>query len=94
MNTLTNAKADLKPADFSLLAAFIDEYYEGNLLTLIKWVDRTIYMLHYLPEGDSFSEIQRQNTCFALFNLKECLMEVYFKQNEWYYAPFETRESE
>lgn len=67
-------KEDLQP-----IIDHIERFYDGNLLSLTEWFDMVIYMLHFLPEGSEFSQLQKQNVCGALFGMKECLMEVYFK---------------
>ncbi len=41
---------------------YVNEYHDGNLLSLSNWLDRAIYMFHYLSEY-AFTEFERQNTC-------------------------------
>jgi len=71
-----------KKKDLAPLAELVNEVYSGNLLSLIKWLDRAVYMFHYLPEEENFSAIEKQNTMYALHCLKERLMEAYFRQKK------------
>jgi hypothetical protein len=68
--------------DLQPIIELLEKYYDGNILLLSKWLDRAIYMFHYLPCDEEFTAIQRQNTCEALMGIKECLMDAYFRQNE------------
>lgn len=85
MKQIAQAKPVLKEIDLSPIKKYINEYHEGNLLSLTNWLDRAIYMFHYLPE-DGFTSLERQNTCHILMQLKETLMEVHYKQNGWQYT--------
>lgn len=77
-------KAELRDIDLSPIITYVNEYHEGNLLSLTNWLDQAIYMFHYLPE-DAFTSLERQNTCHILMQLKETLMEVYYEQSDWEY---------
>jgi len=85
MKRKNQTKIELYEIDLSPIIRYVNEYHEGNLLSLSNWFDQAIYMFHYLPE-DAFTRIERQNTCHILRQLKETLMEVYFKQNSWQYT--------
>ncbi|MER3376332.1 MAG: hypothetical protein RIM83_16955 [Allomuricauda sp.] len=70
----------LKPNDLLPLLSYFEECHEGDLLSFTQWLDKAIYMFHYLPT-DTFSEVERQNVCHVLMELKEAVMEVYRNQN-------------
>ena len=65
----------IKKEDLSPLASYVNEFFDGDLLSLMHSLDRAIYMFHYLPEEENFSAREKQNVCFALMGLKESLME-------------------
>ena len=67
----------VKKKDLDPIASYVNEIHERNLLSLTTYLDRAIYMLHYIPQNETFSELERQNTCYALMGLKERLMEVH-----------------
>ncbi|GAB4516744.1 MAG: hypothetical protein Tsb004_26620 [Allomuricauda sp.] len=58
------------------LLSYFDECHEGDLLSFTQWLDKAIYMFHYLP-ADSFSETERQNVCHVLMELKEAVMDIH-----------------
>lgn len=62
------------------LLSYFEECHEGDLLSFTQWLDKAIYMLHYLPT-DSFSETERQNVCHVLMELKEAVLEIYRSQS-------------
>lgn len=68
----------MNPNEINLLPllSYFEECHEGDLLSFTQWLDKAIYMFHYLPI-DSFSEIERQNVCHVLMGLKEAVMEIY-----------------
>jgi len=78
-----------KKKDLGPVARYVNEIHEGNLLWLTMNLDRAIYMLHYIPQDDSFSAHQRQNVCFALLGLRESLMEVFFNQHNVEYSQWQ-----
>lgn len=80
MEDKNQTKIELEEIDLSPFLDYLDEYHEGNLLSLSNWLDRAIYMFHYLPE-DAFTNLERQNTCHILMQLKETFMEVYYNQS-------------
>ena len=88
MDQMVKPKSKLKQEDLQPIIDLLNKYYDGNLLLLTKWLDRSIYVLHFFSEDDSLTELQRQNICFALMGLKECLMEIHFKENDWEYVQF------
>lgn len=85
MKGKNQTKIDIEEIDLSPFLDYLDEYHEGNLLSLSNWLDRAIYMFHYLPE-DVFTALDRQNTCHILMELKEALMEIYYKENGWQHS--------
>lgn len=85
MKSCAFTKMESKNIDLSPMIKYINEHHDGNLLSLSNWLDRAIYMFHYLPE-DAFTNLERQNTCHILMQLKETLMEVHYKQNGWVYT--------
>ena len=79
MNPKHQSKPEVAELDLSPLEAYINEVHEGNLLSFTNWLDRAIYMFHYLPE-DAFTALERQNTCHILMQLKETLIKVHNQQ--------------
>lgn len=57
------------------LLSYFEECHEGDLLSFTQWLDKAVYMFHYLPT-DSFSETERQNVCHVLMELKEAVKKV------------------
>lgn len=80
MEGKNQTKKELVAIDLSPFLDYLDEYHDGNLLSLSNWFDRAIYMFHYLPE-DTFTSLERQNACHILMQLKETFMEVYYNQS-------------
>ena len=70
----------MNPKEINLhpLLSYFEECHEGDLLSFTQWLDKAIYMFHYLPT-DTFSETERQNVCHVLMELKEAVMEIYLK---------------
>lgn len=58
------------------LLYYFQECHEGDLLSLTQWLDKSIYMFHYLP-ADTFSETERQNVCHVLMELKEAVLKIH-----------------
>jgi hypothetical protein len=79
----------LKIEDLQPIIAHIDKYYEGNILILTEWLDRAIYMFHYIPDEGEFTAMQKRNVCGVILGIKESLNEAHFKLNEWDYEEFE-----
>ena len=75
----------IQSGELEPLAELINEAHESNLLSLTKWLDRAIYLFHYLPAEQNFSQTERCNAVYALHRLKEHLMEAYFLQNGWHF---------
>ena len=71
---------ELKIFDLSPILEYLNNYHEGDLISVSEWLNQTIYMFHYLPT-DTFSELERQNACHVLMGLKKAVMEVYGNQN-------------
>ncbi|MFC4220225.1 hypothetical protein [Flagellimonas marina] len=70
----------LKVIDLHPLLSYFEECHEGDLLSITQWLDKAIYMFHYLPT-DSFSETERQNVCHVLMELKEAVLKIHVEQN-------------
>lgn len=70
----------MNPNEINLLPllSYFEECHEGDLLSFMNWLDKAIYMFHYLPT-DSFSETERQNVCHVLIELKEAVLKIYFE---------------
>ncbi|WP_420322560.1 hypothetical protein [Flagellimonas sp.] len=71
----------LKVTDLHPLLSYIEECHEGDLLSFTQSLDKTIFMLHFLP-WETFSDIERQNCCHVLMELKEAVMEIYNDHNK------------
>ncbi len=67
---------ELKVSDLSPILDYLNNYHEGDLLSLSRWLNQAIYMFHYLP-SDAFSELERQNASHILMEFKEVIMEIY-----------------
>lgn len=89
MNKVNETKKCLNQGDLYPIIEQIDKYYEGNVLMLTEWLDRAIYMLHFIPCNGEFTELQRQNVCGVLLGVKESLMEAYFVNQGLGYEKFE-----
>ena len=61
--------------DFAKLAEFINDMYDGDICTFSYYLDKAVYMLHYVEE-DNFERIELLDTCFALNKAKECLRQA------------------
>lgn len=61
------------------LLSYFDNCHEGDFLSFTQWLDKAIYMLHYLP-SDTFSEVERQNVCHVLMELKEAVLKIHLEQ--------------
>ncbi|WP_420399627.1 hypothetical protein [Flagellimonas sp.] len=68
---MSSQKLDLSP-----LLAYLVDCHEGDLLSLIQSLSKTIFMLHFVPM-DTFSDLERQNVCHVLMELKEAVTKVY-----------------
>ncbi|WP_394971902.1 hypothetical protein [uncultured Croceitalea sp.] len=82
MKSKNQTKMELRAIDLLPIVEYVDEYHEGNLLSLSNWLDSAIYMFHYLPE-DVFTAHERQDICHILRQLKEVFVEIYSNQNNW-----------
>lgn len=81
MEGKNQTKIELDEIDLSPFLDYLDEYHEGNFLSLTNWLGRAIYMFHYLPE-DTFTSLERQNTCYVLMELKDAVMEIYLNRRK------------
>ncbi|MEO2051919.1 MAG: hypothetical protein ABGX00_09120 [Allomuricauda sp.] len=70
---------ELESNDLQPLLSYFEECHEGNLLSFTQWLDKAIYMFHYLPT-DSISETERQNVCHVLMELKEAVLKIHIGQ--------------
>tara|TARA_R110002049_G_scaffold273751_4_gene451588 strand:+ start:420 stop:677 length:258 start_codon:yes stop_codon:yes gene_type:complete len=61
------------------IVELVNKYFGGNLYQLLKFLDKVIYMFHYIPESDLFSQREKQSICFALMELKEGFLEAFFE---------------
>ena len=68
---------ELKVSDLSPILDYLNNYHEGDLLSLSEWLSQAVYMFHYLP-ADTFSELERQNISHVLMGFKEVTMEIYY----------------
>ncbi|MCL6273380.1 hypothetical protein M3P19_05125 [Muricauda sp. 2012CJ35-5] len=68
---MSSQKLDLSP-----LLTYLVDCHEGDLLSLIQSLSKTIFMLHFVPM-DTFSDLERQNVCHVLMELKEAVTQVY-----------------
>ena len=69
---------ELKASDLSPIIEYLNDYHEGDLLSLSEWLNQSIYMFHYLPI-DAFSELERQDASHILMGLREAVIEVYIQ---------------
>ena len=67
---------ELKASDLSPIIEYLNDYHEGDLLSLSEWLNQAIYMFHYLP-ADTFSELERQNVSHVLVGLKEVVIKIH-----------------
>ena len=72
----------MNPDEINLLPllSYFNECHEGDLLSFMHWLDKAVYMFHYLPT-DTFSEMERQNVCHVLMELKEAVLKIHVEQN-------------
>lgn len=68
---------ELKASDLSPILEYLNDYHEGDLISLSKWLSQAIYMFHYLPT-DTFSDFERQNVSHMMMGLREAIMEIYY----------------
>ena len=89
MNATKTAKKHLDLEDLQPIIDHLEKYYDGNVLIMTEWLDRAIYMLHFLPCDGEITELQRQNVCGALLGVKESLVEAYFVNQGLGYEKFD-----
>ena len=61
------------------VATFLNDDCEGDLQRVSRHLSHCLYLLHHLPE-DSVSKVALQNTCWFLWQLKEALVECWYRQ--------------
>ncbi|NJB69896.1 hypothetical protein GGR42_000358 [Saonia flava] len=81
MEGKNQTKIDLEEIDLSPFLDYLNECHEGNLLSLANWLNKAIYMFHYLPE-DAFTALERQNYCQIFMELKFAALESYDDQKK------------
>ena len=59
-------------AKLAALNEFIVTQYEGQFEVLVRQLQETIYMLHYL-DPELFDEVKRTEKVFILYCIAECL---------------------
>ncbi|MBA4744003.1 MAG: hypothetical protein H2058_01985 [Muricauda sp.] len=69
----------LKTKDLHPLLSYFEDCHEGDLLSFTQWLDKAIFMFHYLP-ADAFSELERQNVCHVLMELKKTVIAIHLGQ--------------
>jgi len=65
------------------LLSYFEECYDGNLLSFAQWLDKAIYMFHYLPT-DTFTDLERQNISHIFMEFKRVIMEIHSDNNQYY----------
>lgn len=88
MDKANRTEIELKLEDLTPIIEQIDKYYEGNVLIVTEWLDRAIFMLHFLPDDDEFSQLQKRNVCGVILGIKESLMQSYFENQSLEYEKF------
>lgn len=88
MDKSSRTKIKLKQEDLQPILEQIDKYYEGNVLVVTEWLDRAIFMLHFIPDDDEFSQLQKRNVCGVILGIKESLMQAYFENQGLEYEQF------
>ena len=66
--------------DLAPVAEYVNEVYGGNLLSLTQWLDRAVYMFHFISEDENFSNQDKHGVVDSLMALKERLLEVHYRQ--------------
>ena len=79
MDKAKRTKIELKQEDLKPIIEQIDKYYGGNVLVVTEWLDCAIFMLHFIPDDDKFSQLQKRNVCGVILGIKESLMQSYFE---------------
>ena len=64
-----------EPDALGALASLVEERYGGSLLPLVKTLDQVVFMLHFVPSGEPFEDIEKQRICSTLHEVKERLLE-------------------
>ncbi|MCR9173991.1 MAG: hypothetical protein NXI10_15920 [bacterium] len=88
MSKSNGTKIELKEEDLKPILEQINKYYDGNVLVVTEWLDRAIFMLHFIPDDDEFSQLQKQNVCGVILGIKESLMQAYFQNQALEYEKF------
>lgn len=69
-------KLELKALYLAPFLKYLNDHHGGDINALCEWLNKTIYLLHYIPEG-SLNEHERQNACYVLMQLKKTFMEIH-----------------
>lgn len=72
---------ELNTNDLTPILSYIQECHEGDLLSFTQSLDKTVFMFHFIPM-DTFSDLERQNCCHILMELKEAVMEIYINNEK------------
>jgi hypothetical protein len=88
MDKPNETEKQLKLDDLQPIIDHIEKYYEGNVLIVSEWLDRAIYMFHFIPDDGEFTAMQKRNVCCVILGIKESLVESHFKLNELDYEEF------
>jgi len=70
----------LSGTDFIPLANYVNDVFDGHLIKVIHYLNRTIFLFHFLPENQEIPELERQNIVTVLSKIKDSMMETYFKR--------------
>ena len=79
MARLDKIVLNTKNEDLSSICDLVNNHFDGNLYQLSKFLDKSIYMFHYIPEGE-FTELEIQRASFVLMSLKESILESFIEQ--------------
>lgn len=80
MARLDRMVVETKNDELLLITVMINKCFDGNMYQLSKFLDKSVYWMHHIPESDLFSQRERQDICFALMELKEGFLEAFFEQ--------------
>ena len=80
MNPEKLPKIKTEAKDLVPVAEYVNEVYDGNLLSLTQWLDRAVYMFHFISEDENFSSQDKRGVVDSLMVLKERLIEAHYRQ--------------
>ena len=76
-----------KHPNLSPLSEWVNETYNGHIPALTLWLDRAIYLLHFLPADEDVSPRERRRVAHALHSLKERLLQAHHIQQGKTFKP-------